>query len=165
VRVFLLSGSVLLASALVIGCSDASTPSSSSGGSSSSSSGATGTTVSFTDDVAPILATNCALAACHSSKESNLNFYITYDPAQMYSELMKASPTCPSSRFVEPGKPEESMIMLKMDNEQDKLPESCASARRSEMPPGDPPKSGNALLQKADRDVIRNWIKQGAKNN
>ena len=117
------------------------------------------------DDVAPLLATNCALAACHSSKESNLNFYITYEPAQMYSELMKTSPTCPSSKFIVPGKPEESMVMLKMDNEQEKLPDSCTSARRSEMPPGDPPKSGNAMMDKKDRDVVRNWIKQGAKDN
>ncbi len=121
--------------------------------------------MSFKDDVAPILATSCALAACHSSGESNLNFYITYEPAQMYKELMKASPTCPSTKFVSPGKPEESMVMLKMDNEQDKLPDDCASARRSEMPPGDPPKSGNSLLAKKDRDTVRSWIEQGAKDN
>lgn len=162
VRFLFLSGFAVLGISLVSACSDAPTPSSSSGGSSSGSSGAT---VSFKDDVAPILATSCALAACHSSKESNLNFYITYDPAQMYTELMKTSPTCASSKFVVPGKPEESMVMLKMDNEQEKLPDSCASARRSEMPPGDPPKSGNALLDKKDRDVVRSWIKQGAKDN
>ena len=144
-------------------CSDAPTPSGSS--SSSGSSGNNAAPVSFKDDVAPLLATNCALAACHSSKESNLNFYITYEPAQIYEELMKTSPTCSSSKFIVPGKPEESMVMLKMDNEQDKLPESCTSARRSEMPPGDPPKSGNALMDKKDRDVVRNWIKQGAKDN
>ena len=162
-RFFFLSGCAVLGISLVSACSDAPAPSGSSGR--SSSSGGSSEPVSFKDDVAPILATSCALAACHSSKESNLNFYITYDPAQMYSELMKASPTCPSSKFVVPGKPEESMVMLKMDNEQDKLPESCTSARRSEMPPGDPPASGNALMDKKDRDVIRNWIRQGAKDN
>lgn len=121
--------------------------------------------MSFKDDVAPLLATNCALAACHSSKESNLNFYVTYEPAQIYAELMKTSPTCAASKFVVPGKPDESMVMLKMDNEQEKLPESCTSARRSEMPPGDPPKSGNALMAKKDRDLVRRWIAQGAKDN
>ncbi|MBX3209524.1 MAG: hypothetical protein KF764_31105 [Labilithrix sp.] len=144
-------------------CSDPPAPSSSSGG--SSSSGSSGAPVSFKEDVAPLLATSCALAACHSSKESNLNFYITYEPAQIYAELMKTSPTCETSKFVVPGKPAESMVMLKMDNEQDKLPERCGSARRSEMPPGDPPKSGNALLDKEDRDLVRRWIAQGAKDN
>ena len=140
-------------------CSDAPEPSG------SSSSGSSGTPVSFKDDVAPLLAANCALAACHSAKESNLNFHITYEPEQIYSELMKTSPTCASSKFVVPGAPAESMVMLKMDNEQDKLPAECTSARRSEMPPGDPPKSGNALMAKKDRDVVRRWIAQGAKNN
>jgi hypothetical protein len=121
--------------------------------------------VSFKDDVAPLLATSCALAACHSSKESNLNFFITYEPAQIYEELMKTSPTCPTSKFISPGKPEESMVMLKMDNEQDKLPANCASARKSEMPPGDPAGSGTEILAKKDRDLIRGWIKAGAKNN
>lgn len=163
-RVLLLSGCAVAATLFVSACSDAPAPS----GSSSSSGGSSGNTsepVSFKDDVAPLLATNCALAACHSSKESNLNFYVTYEPAQIYAELMKTSPTCPSSKFVVAGKPEESMVMLKMDNEQNKLPENCTSARRSEMPPGDPPASGNALMDKKDRDVIRNWIRQGAKDN
>ena len=142
-------------------CSDAATPTPSS----SSSSGSLPSNVSFKDDVAPLLATNCALAACHSSKESNLNFYITYDTAQIYEEIMKTSPTCASSKFVSPGKPEESMIMLKMDNEQNKLAADCASARRSEMPPGDPPGSGSDLMTKKDRDIVRSWIKAGAKNN
>ena len=162
VRLFSFAGSILVGLSLVTACG-VETTSPSRG--SSSSGGASGAAVSFKDDVAPLLATNCALAACHSSKESNLNFYITYEPAQIYEELMKTSPTCSSSKFVVPGKPEESMVMLKMDNEQEKLPDDCASARRSEMPPGDPPKSGNAMMDKKDRDVIRNWIKQGAKDN
>jgi len=162
VRFPFLLGSLVVGLPLVAACSDAPAPNGSSG---ASSSGTSSAPVSFKDDVAPLLATNCALAACHSSKESNLNFYITYEPEQIYAELMKTSPTCASSKFVVPGKPGESMIMLKMDNEQDKLPADCASARRSEMPPGDPPKSGNALMEKKDRDVIRNWITQGAKDN
>jgi len=163
VRSLLLLGLVVAGASSSIACSDAPEPSSAS--SSSSGSASSGSPVSFKDDVAPLLATNCALAACHSSKESNLNFYITYEPAQIYAELMKASPTCSSSKFVVPGKPDESMVMLKMDNEQEKLPESCTSARRSEMPPGDPPKSGNALMAKKDRDLVRRWIAQGAKDN
>ncbi|MDF2696022.1 MAG: hypothetical protein K0S65_4405 [Labilithrix sp.] len=157
-----LLGVVFVGLSFATACSDAPAPNGSSG---SSSSGGSGATVSFKDDVAPLLATNCALAACHSSKESILNFYITYEPAQIYAELMKTSPTCATSKFVVPGKPAESMLMLKMDNEQEKLPSDCSSARRSEMPPGDPPGSGDSLLEKADRDLVRRWITQGAKDN
>jgi hypothetical protein len=119
----------------------------------------------FEKDIVPLLSTNCALAACHSSKESPQSFFITYDSAQMYAELMKPSPTCKSWKFVVPGKPEESLIMVKMDGEQTTLPKDCASARRSEMPPGDPPGSDSELLELAKRDILRAWIKAGAKNN
>jgi len=119
----------------------------------------------FSKDVAPLLFTNCALAACHASKESPQSFHVTYDAEQVYAELGKNSPTCTSWRFVTPGKPEESLLMLKMDGEQGKLPTECVSARRSEMPPGDPPRSNSDLLPKADRDRVRAWIRAGAKKD
>lgn len=151
------SGSVALVVSLLAfaGCSEEDSTSKSPRPASSSSGGAGS---SFKNDVAPIIATNCALAACHSSKESNLNFFVTYEPAQIYTELMKTSPTCGASKFVVAGKPEESMLMLKMDGEQAKLPTDCTSARRSEMPPGE-------LIAKEERDIVRAWIAAGAKDD
>jgi hypothetical protein len=119
----------------------------------------------FQADVVPILSTYCALAACHSSKESPQSFYMTTDPKQMYDELMKTSPTCATWSFVVPGNPDKSMVMVKMDGEESSLPNECASARRSEMPPGDPPGSDSQLLVLKLRDVVRAWIKAGAKND
>jgi hypothetical protein len=117
----------------------------------------------FKQDVAPVIATSCSLTACHASKESAFNFYVTYDPAQIYTTLSATSQTCPSFKFVVPGQPQNSMLMLKMDGDQRKLPDNCASARTLEMPPGDPPDS--ELLDLLTRDKIRAWIKAGAKND
>jgi hypothetical protein len=33
------------------------------------------------------------------------------------------------------------------------------------MPPGDPAGSGSDLMAKKDRDIVRSWIKAGAKDN
>lgn len=122
-------------------------------------------TPKFEADIVPLLSTHCALAACHSSKESPQSFYITYDADQMYTELMKPSPTCKGWKFIEPGKPDKSLLMVKMDGEQSSLPMECGSARRSEMPPGDPPGSDSELLLLAKRDILRAWIKAGAKKD
>ena len=129
------------------------------------SSSSSGTTPTYTKDIAPILATSCALAACHSSKESSQFFYMTYDTDQIYTELLKTSPTCGTFKFVEPGQPEKSLLQIKIDGEQAKLPTDCASARRSPMPPGDPPTSSSDLLPLADRNLVRAWIKAGAKKD
>lgn len=117
----------------------------------------------FKADVAPVIAQSCALAACHSSRESAFNFFVTYDHAQIYQTLSATSETCPSYKFVVAGQPDKSLLMLKMDGDQKRLPDNCASARRLEMPPGDPPDS--ELLDLATRDKIRAWIRAGAKND
>jgi hypothetical protein len=129
-----------------------------------SGSGSTSDPISYQDDIVPLVANNCALTACHSSKESNLNFFVTYDGDQIYTELMKTSPTCKSWKFVVPGKPDESMVVLKIEGNQSKLPNDCAIARRSEMPPpADAP--NDSLLPKADRALFRRWVAEGAKKD
>lgn len=107
----------------------------------------------------PILALNCALTACHAAKESNLGIHITYDPDQIYAELQKSSPTpgFGGNKFVVPGKPEESLLMAKMDGTQASLP-NCQSGCGMEMPPGE-------ILPQKQRDIVRTWIKNGAKND
>jgi hypothetical protein len=136
-------------------CSDA--PAAPSSSSSGSSSGQSSVSASFKDDVVPILATSCALAACHAAKESNLGIHLTYDKAQIYAELQKNSPTYNGAKFVVPGKPEESLLVGKMDGTQGKIP-GCNGGCGSEMPPGE-------ILSKKDRDVVRAWIKNGAKDD
>jgi hypothetical protein len=159
-RVVLARIGFIVASLALVGvaasCSDESSSGSSS---SSSSSGGAEDPPSFEEDVVPILTTNCALAACHSAAESNLGIHLTYDPDQIYEELKKSSPTpgFAGAKFVVPGKPEESVLMAKLEGEQDSFG-SCNGKCGTEMPPGE-------LLAIEDRDVIRAWIKNGAKRD
>jgi hypothetical protein len=119
--------------------------------------GAATTSASFSKDVMPIIGESCALTACHAAKQSNLGIHLTFDEEQVYTELQKASPTFGGVKFVVPGKPDESLVMAKMDATQAKLP-SCASGCGKEMPPED-------LLPQEKRDVIRRWIADGAKRD
>jgi hypothetical protein len=156
----------VIAVALAAACSDdePSSPklrpsgSSSSGGSDDDGGSDPDRPATFKDGVVPILATNCALAACHSSTESNLGIHLTYDKDQIYAELQKSSPTAAfnGAKFVVPGKPDESLLMAKMDGTQAKV-SGCSAGCGKEMPPGD-------LIAQKDRDVVRAWIKAGAKN-
>jgi hypothetical protein len=105
----------------------------------------------------PIVAQSCALTACHASKDSNLGIYLTSDAAQVYGELKKES-AASKLKFVSPGDSKNSWMMIKMDGLQNDFKSKCGSACGSEMPPG-------TRVAKADRDVVRSWIDQGAKDN
>jgi hypothetical protein len=122
--------------------------------SSSSSSGSTPTSAKFKDDVIPILATNCALAACHSSKEADGGIYLTYDKDQLYAAFQKTSVAW-KLKYVVPGKPDESLLMAKMDGTQAKL---CSGGCGAQMPQEE-------LLPSDERAIVRLWIKNGAKND
>ncbi len=105
---------------------------------------------SFKNDVMPIVRTSCALSACHSSDQKNLGIYLSNDRDQVYAELQKESPTA-KQPFVVAKNPAKSYLIVKLDGKQ-----SVGTA----MPP--PP---DQLLSAQDRDVIRDWITNGAKNN
>lgn len=148
----------LLVGALGVASASACSSSDSTSSSSSSSSGSTVTpNASFKNDVMPILAQSCALTACHASKDSNLGIYLTSDPAQVYDELKKDSAAA-KLKFVAPSDSKNSWMMIKMDGLQNDFKSKCGSACGTEMPPG-------TRLAKADRDVVRSWIDQGAKDN
>jgi hypothetical protein len=119
---------------------------------------------SFRDDVAPIMQQTCAIAACHSSKESNLGIFLREDPVQMYAELKKESPTAVGEKFVVPGDPAKSYLMVKLENKQNTLDAKCANAPLKNcgtiMPPAD-----FEILTPAQIDTFRKWITEGAKDN
>lgn len=137
-------------SALVVSCSDNTSSGSSSGS----------TVTYFKADVVPILARSCALAACHSSKESNLGIHMTYDADQLYTELQKASltPGFGGAKYVVPGKPEQSILMAKLEGTQEEAFSTCKGKCGKEMPPGN-------TLGGEELEIIRVWIKNGAKND
>jgi hypothetical protein len=119
---------------------------------------------SFRDDVAPIVFMSCALAACHSSKDSNLGIFLTYDSHQVYAEFQKSSPTAMGEKFVVPGDPGKSYLMTKLDGKQAALNAECANAPimncGTQMPPPDVSK-----LTSAQIETFRSWIMAGAKDD
>lgn len=119
--------------------------------------GTSTTSASFRKDVMPIIGESCALTACHAAKQSNLGIHLTFDEEQVYAELQKGSPTFGGVKFVVPGKPDESLLMTKMDGTQAKTP-GCTSGCGREMPPED-------LVSQDKRDVVRRWIANGAKKD
>lgn len=119
-----------------------------------------GKAVSFQTDVMPILSESCALASCHSAGQASAGIHLTYDPAQVYAELQKTS-VAYSKKFVVAGNPDQSFIIAKMDGVQVAF---CGSACGTEMPPPEE-KTGDALLPVATRNIVKQWIREGAKNN
>jgi hypothetical protein len=162
VRITSLALPAVIVASVLIACSS----SSSSGGTPKKDAGAgdgrTHDYPSFSDDVMAVVVKNCALAACHGSQQSNLNIYLPGDPAVVYSEFQKTSPTT-GLKFIEPGNPDQSYVMLKLDGKQGTLGSKCPSGNcGTEMPPGDP---DGTLIPQDERDAVRAWISAGAKND
>ena len=127
------------------------------GGSSSGGDARTRPYPNFDDDVMPVFIANCSLTACHGSKQSNLNIYIPNNADAAFAELSKTSPTS-GLKFIEPGDPTKSYVMIKMDGKQGSLSTQCdAGDCGTEMPPD------VGLVAQDQRDTIRAWITAGAK--
>jgi hypothetical protein len=162
-------GAVFLSLSVAVACSSTTDPTLGSGtkdGGSSGSSGSSGAEVdarrpypSFRDDVVPIVQESCALTACHSSKESNLGIFLAYEPAQIYAEFQKTSPTAAGQKFVVPGDITKSYLIVKLEGKQAALASSCPNMScGTVMPPDDP-------LTAAKIDTFKKWITEGAKDD
>ena len=81
------------------------------------------------------------------------------DVALIRSKIVgQASPTA-GIPLVDPGKPENSFLMHKMDGSLECASFSCAPDCGTSMP------QTNDVLPRATRDVVRDWILQGAADN
>ena len=161
-----LVGTVLLSVGLVVASPACSSSSDDTPGTGSKDGGSSGSAVdarrpypSFRDDVVPLVQESCALTACHSSKESNLGIFLAYDPAQIYAELKKTSPTASGEPFVVPGDPGKSYLMVKLEGKQAALSAKCPNNSCGTVMPPDEPLAGAKL------DTVRKWITEGAKDN
>lgn len=99
--------------------------------------------VSFAEDVHPILAQRCTM--CHQAGAEGFEksgFDLT-----SYEGLMKGTK---HGAMITPGDPVTSNLMVLIEGKADKS---------LQMP------HGKKKLSSCDRDTIRKWIKQGAKNN
>lgn len=134
-----------------------------------------GPTRSFKTDVLPIFELSCSLSAsCHgnpSSPKTGVGYQVylgEVNPQMTPSDVnkilslivSKASPTATNLSIVEPGKPEASFLMLKMDGAV-----SCAAAKCTLNNCGTSMPQGASALPLETRNVVRDWIKQGAQNN
>ena len=99
----------------------------------------TPTTVSFKQDIQPILNTNCSTSGCHTGvkPKGGLNL----DAAQAYGELTNSK-----SGYVDTLNPSASLLFTSM------------TSVSNPMPP-------NGKLSKCTTDLILKWIAQKAKNN
>ena len=121
--------------------------------------------VSFKNDVLPVFVQSCTFSSCHGSMTANNGIYLgehvgPSTPSIVIANMLKPSQDLPSMNFVTAGDPANSFIMHKMDGDQCTLDMKCTNGScQSSMPQGDP------TLPVANRDVIRRWIAQGAKDN
>ena len=115
--------------------------------------------VSFSAGIVPLVQRSCAIAACHADAQLSLGIYLPKDGAQIYKAFLAPATGNLKLDFVKPGAPTESFVMHKLDGTHCALDKDCVKGScGQEMPPG-------ATLSIDERNSIRRWIAQGAKNN
>ena len=106
--------------------------------------GTQGTAVSFKDDVLPIFKLYCA--SCHTPPNGE-GYKASALDLSTYAGVMKGTKYGP---MVVPGEPENSNLMWLLD---------WRAGPQLRMP------HGKKQLPVGERDLIRDWIRQGAKDN
>jgi hypothetical protein len=120
-------------------------------------------TMSFARDVMPIFSTSCAFTSCHGTAFGDANgvFLGGTNPAKVFAAIVDVpSRELPTMSYVKPGAPHDSFLMRKLDGSQCLLNATCANADCGQSMPRDEDR-----LDLDQRDRIRRWIAQGAKNN
>lgn len=130
----------------------------------------------YAKSVYPILQENCANTGCHGANTVKSDpdagpprgVHISpSDPDDAYNSLVnKDSFYFKGTKLIEPGDPDNSLVMRKMDGTQSGLA-SCPGNCGTSMPPPEDPTdtSGKQLLSQSKRDKVYAWIKAGAKND
>ncbi len=113
-----------------------------------------GGTPTLSADVQPILSANCTSSGCHggTSPAQGMNLG---SAAQTFSNTVNVpSNEAPNLDRVEPGQPDQSYLVHKIQGTQ-----ASVGGSGQRMP------LGGAALSQADIDKIRAWITAGAANN
>jgi hypothetical protein len=149
--------------------------------------------VSFQKDIRPIFQQSCSLtASCHGQKSANiassgLIFLGAVDGGTDAADILSgivgvASPEDSQEQIVKPGDPENSYMMHKLDSDMCRFATGCNATKVAAfvgcglgMPYASPSlcldsqtacvKTQTITQQYGERDQIRRWIAQGAKNN
>ena len=107
------------------------------------------------DAVQGILRRSCVFSSCHGGRSA----YPSLGPDADYDGLVGAvSREVPALRLVAPGDPAQSWLMIKLDGTMASRAECRADALSCgvSMPQGVP------VLERAERDLVREWIRMGA---
>jgi hypothetical protein len=155
-------------------CSDGETTSTTGDGTCYDYAGFDGTTpaVTFKADVLPIFRTSCGLSAsCHGNPsgpiaqpylgpQTNAGEATTTDIDAIFAANVNVdSVKEPGMKIVAPNDPANSFLMHKMDNSLKCESLKCGGNCGGSMPLGSP------VLAQDQRDTVRRWIAQGAKND
>jgi hypothetical protein len=119
--------------------------------------------VTFAKDVMPIFTQGCAFPSCHGSTTGNTNgvFLGGTDPTRVYQAIVEVrSSKLPTMSYVKPNDPRESFLQRKVDGSHCVLDAQCTGADCGQSMP-----RNDETLPMGERDTIRRWIAQGAKND
>lgn len=132
-------------------------------------------TVTFKDKVLPLMQRSCGIStSCHQSESPSNAAQHYFGPAMgmtatqtQIDDIFKqsvgvASVSEPAMKVIDPSHPETSFIMYKLDNELTCTKLNCAANGTcgTLMPQG-----SSMPLPQSERDIIRSWIANGAKND
>ncbi|GAB4318931.1 MAG: hypothetical protein Kow0074_08410 [Candidatus Zixiibacteriota bacterium] len=127
---------------LTTGCSDDETPTGGDGN------GGGNEDVSFATQVLPIFTATCAVSGCHNAATAQEGLVL--DAGNAYDNIVDiASSQNPSIKRVNPGDPDNSYLVMKIEG----------------TAPGDRMPRGRPALSAAQIQLIRDWIEQGALDN
>ena len=119
--------------------------------------------VSFSKDIMPIFKPSCAFTNCHGLQASSNGVFLgdTSGPAAVHSNLVGRRATAlQTMELVKAGDPRQSFLMRKVDGSQCTLDAQCTGGTCGDSMPRQ-----EEQLPLEDRDKIRRWIAQGAKND
>jgi hypothetical protein len=119
--------------------------------------------VSFSRDILPIFKTSCAFTACHGLQGSNNGVFLgeSGGAAAVHQSLVgRRSSKLQSMDLVKAGDPQQSFAMRKLDGSHCVLDSQCTGGTCGDSMP-----RREETLPIEERDKIRRWIAQGAKND
>ncbi len=116
--------------------------------------------VGFRSGVVPVFQQSCVFSVCHGGSAGKLTLSLS-DPSAAHKALVGvASSEHKTMPRVTAGDPGKSFLMHKMDGDACTLQAECIDPECADVMPKD-----TEPLEVKDRDVVRRWIAQGAKDD
>jgi hypothetical protein len=117
--------------------------------------------VTFSRDVFPLFST-CSGNDCHGTPNNQNHVFVSAtDPKSTVPGLVNVpSKKLPSMVYVKPGDPNNSFLMKKLDGSHCALDKQCVGGTCGDQMP-----NKETQMTVEERDKVRRWIAQGAKND